>query len=194
MQTATWRQIVGRRSDVSAADLLKGLGAGLVGGLVGTVAMTQFQTWATKAGQWLSRTELGKASSGNGHQSQQEESEAYEPATAKTATAISTTVFRRQLTARQKEIAGTAVHYGFGTTMGGVYGAVSEVFPAATTCSGTLFGSTLWLLADEVAIPALRLGSSPLKTPASVHLYALASHLVYGLTTDVVRRAVRARL
>ena len=45
--------------------------------------------------------------------------------------------------------------------------------------------------ADEVAVPALGFGPPPLETPASTHASALASHAVYGLTTDLVRRALR---
>jgi hypothetical protein len=41
-----------------------------------------------------------------------------------------------------------------------------------------------------VAVPALGLSKKPTESPAAVHAYALASHAVYGLTTDLVRRAV----
>jgi len=56
---------------------------------------------------------------------------------------------------------------------------------------GAPFGTALWLGADEVAVPAFHLAGPPWKTPASVHARALAAHLVYGLTTEGVRRLVR---
>ena len=46
-------------------------------------------------------------------------------------------------------------------------------------------------LADEVTVPLLGLSKSPTQYSISKHAYALASHCVYGLTIEVVRRAVR---
>ena len=40
----------------------------------------------------------------------------------------------------------------------------------------------------------LGLSKPPTEVPVSKHVYALASHFVYGLTTDLVRRAVRSAL
>jgi hypothetical protein len=57
---------------------------------------------------------------------------------------------------------------------------------------GSLFGSVLFLGADELAVPALGL-SEAAESPSS-HLYGWASHLVYGLTTELVRRQVRQRI
>jgi putative membrane protein len=49
----------------------------------------------------------------------------------------------------------------------------------------------VWLGADEIGVPALGLSGPPTQYPLSVHLYALASHLVYGFTTELVRRTLR---
>ncbi len=56
------------------------------------------------------------------------------------------------------------------------------------------FGAALWLGADEVAVPLFGLSGPPFAYPASTHASALAAHLVYGATADLVRRAVRAAL
>jgi uncharacterized membrane protein YagU involved in acid resistance len=52
----------------------------------------------------------------------------------------------------------------------------------------------VWLLADELAVPAAGLSKSPKEFPLTTHIYALASHLVYGWITETVRRAVRRAL
>jgi hypothetical protein len=115
----------------------------------------------------------------------------HEPATVATAEAVSETVFHHELSHREKEIAGPAVHFGFGALMGGVYGALAEVSPPVTTGAGTGFAASLWLLADEIAIPALGLGKPPQKTRPKTHVQALSAHLVYGATVEVVRRLLR---
>jgi hypothetical protein len=43
-------------------------------------------------------------------------------------------------------------------------------------------------------LPALGLSKPTTEYPLSTHAYALASHLVYGLTTEIVRGAVRGAL
>ena len=64
--------------------------------------------------------------------------------------------------------------------------------PAVQSCFGTLFGSALWLAADEIAVPAFGLAKPPREHPASTHITSWASHLVYGLTAELVRRGLHA--
>ena len=73
----------------------------------------------------------------------------------------------------------------------GVYGAAAEVFPEVTAGAGLPYGAVVWLGADEGVVPLLGLSKAPNEYPVSTHAYALASHLVYGLTTEIVRRGVR---
>jgi hypothetical protein len=181
-----------RKPAIRGEDVLKGMGAGLIGGLVGTVVMTQFQTLVGKLIEQVQGSGGEEASGGNGWREEAEQEQEAESATAKTATAVSTRVFRHELRGQEKAVAGSTVHYGFGTTMGGIYGALAEADPRVTACAGTAFGSVLWLLADEVAVPAMRLSGPPTKMPVSSHVNALAAHLVYGFTTEMVRRAVRS--
>jgi hypothetical protein len=93
----------------------------------------------------------------------------------------------------EKKVAGPAVHYAFGSTMGALYGIAAELTPRSSAAWGLPFGAALWFGADEVAIPALGL-SGESQPKISTHASALAAHLVYGLTTDSVRRVVRKAL
>ncbi len=158
-------------------SIWKGVAAGLAGGLVGTWVMTQFQGQLSK---------LSPAPEGNG--------DSGDDATMKTAAALSKSVTGHRLTKKEKAAAGPVVHYAFGSLMGAAYGVVAEGVPQAADGWGLPFGTVLWIGADEVAVPMLGLAGSPAESPVSVHASALASHLVYGLTTDFVRRAVRAAL
>jgi putative membrane protein len=74
------------------------------------------------------------------------------------------------------------------------YGALAELSPTVAAGAGVPFGAALWLAADELAVPALGLSKPLPEYPPSVHANALAAHLVYSLTTDLVRRAVRRAL
>ncbi len=71
---------------------------------------------------------------------------------------------------------------------------MSELVPGVTAGAGLPFGAFIWLTADEGIVPALGLSKLPTEYPLSTHVYSLASHLVYGMTAEIVRRAVRKRL
>ncbi len=107
------------------------------------------------------------------------------------ANAISEGVFDRKLSREEKHVAGAVAHYAFGITTGAWYGAAAEYVPGVTVGAGLPFGAFVWLSADEGVVPALGLSKSPREYPLSIHAYALASHLVYGVATEVVRNAIR---
>jgi putative membrane protein len=83
------------------------------------------------------------------------------------------------------------VHYIFGVASGGFYGALAEVTPQVTTAAGVPFGAVFWLIADQISVPLFGLKEEPSEFPPSTHAYSLASHLVYGVTAELSRRALR---
>jgi putative membrane protein len=166
------------------ANILKGMLAGAVGGLVASWTMNEFQkAWAAAEKQITG----GKRAQQGGQQN----GEDAEDATMKTADRISELVQGRHLTREEKKKAGPVVHYAFGALMGAVYGASVEVNPAAKVLAGIPFGAILFAAADEVALPVLGLSDKPAAYRLSTHLDGLVSHVVYGVTTETVRRMVR---
>lgn len=163
----------------------RGFMAGLTAGLVAAWMMNEFQTVSSKISQQLrSEKESDKKESdrqGGG-----------EDATMKAADRLARGILGRDLSRQEKQQAGPLVHYGFGATMGGVYGLLSEYFPRARAGFGLLFGAALFAVADEMMVPALGLSKNPTEFPLSTHADALASHFVYGVTTEAVRRGIRA--
>jgi putative membrane protein len=166
------------------ANILKGMLAGAVGGLVASWTMNEFQKVWSAAEKQISG---GK----QGQDENRQNGEDAEDATMKTADRIFQALQGRHLTKDEKKKAGPVVHYAFGAIMGAVYGASVEVNPAANAMAGIPFGAILFAAADEVALPALGLSDKPAAYPLSTHLYGLVSHAVYGATTETVRRLVR---
>jgi hypothetical protein len=91
----------------------------------------------------------------------------------------------RPLSHEQKKKLGPVVHYSFCTLQSGVYGAVAEWSEGHGFIAGLTFGAALFVAADEVVVPALSLSPKPMESSISSHLYGLAAHLVYGVTTEV---------
>lgn len=187
------------RRNSHQGNVLKGLVAGIIGGLVASWTMDQFQALSSKLSE-ADKGGQGKQDSSQhsdqkgGQQKQEQSGEKQEPATVKAAEAISKNVFDHQLTKSEKDPAGNAVHYATGAVTGAIYGIAAELMPVAAAGAGLPFGAMVWLIVDEAAVPALGLSKSPREYPLSTHASALASHFVYGLTTDIVRRAVRRAL
>lgn len=98
----------------------------------------------------------------------------------------------QDLSADQKQRAGTFVHYAFGTVVGAAYGVAAEYSKLPRAGAGSAFGAALWLLSDEIAVPVLHLAKPPREYSVEVHASALAAHLVYGVTTELLRRGLRA--
>ncbi len=176
-------------------DVIKGTVAGLVGGLVASWTMNQFQAAWTKATEGFQKPHgaqsLQPSDTPDSGRSSEQNKENQDDATVKAAKAISEGVFGHELKESEKKPAGAAVHYAFGTATGGLYGAAAEIAPQVTTGLGLPFGAAFWMVADEGAVPLLGLSKGPTEYPVSTHVYALTSHLVYGLTAEVTRRAVR---
>ncbi len=188
-------------------DVWKGFAAGLIGGLVASWTMNRFQDVWTKVAKGIESRSENQVYNGSGEYAEdlektsvtQELEFASEPevpddTTIRAASAISEGIFDHKLTPGEKKIAGTAVHYLLGTGVGGLYGAAAELAPNVTTGGGLPFGAVFWLVVDEGAVPLLGLSEGPMAYPVSIHGYALSSHFVYGLTAEMVRRAVRGAL
>ena len=164
----------------SEPDLFKGLVAGVAGGLLASLAMEQFQALWTKISEKVQEAQGDKPRKSRA-----------KPTTVKTADAISKRVLGYKVPKNKQKLAGEAVHYAMGTTSAAIYGTLAEFAPVVTAGEGLAFGATVWLVADEASLPALGLSKSPMKVPLSTHVYALASHLVYGAVAEAVRRAAR---
>ena len=163
------------------AKLWKGALAGAAAGLAASWTMNQFQAGWSKIQQKTS----GERPQGEGED---------EDATMRAANLVAEKTLHRELSRDEKKKAAPYFHYGFGTLMGVLYGIITEEFPSAKAGFGTAFATGLFLVADEGAVTALKLGGSPKEVPLSSHIEALASHLVYGLSTESVRRGVRSAL
>jgi hypothetical protein len=92
-------------------------------------------------------------------------------------------------------LGGKVVHYLYGTAWGAAFAVAArsrgERAPVAT---GLAFGVVLWVVSDELLVPLFRLSRPPAAYPATSHAKGLASHLVYGVATDVAWRLARAPL
>jgi putative membrane protein len=161
-------------------DIWRGALAGAIGGLAGSGIMT--------LGEMLFSPAQHNGSSGSPQNIK--EGEEKEP-TAKVAAAITEKALHSAPGPTGEKIGGTLVHFAFGSGVGAVYGAISELTPKTGFWVGAPFGAALWVAADLGALPVIGLSKPPVHIPISKHAQMLGMHLAYGFTTDTVRRYVR---
>lgn len=152
--------------------VLRGVVAGAIAGIVASFAMDRFQATVTAL------------------TSSDDDEQQYEPATEKAADAIAEQVAGRAMADEDKPLAGQVIHYALGAGLGIAYGIAAEFRPSLSAGYGTGFGVVTATVLDEAAVPAVGLGSAPWRTDLSTNLYSYASHLVFGVTSELVRRQV----
>ena len=153
----------------SERSLLKGMVAGLIGGVVaaGAKSVVEKMYKRRKDGEPEPLTALAiRISGGAGH----------------------------ELTEGEKEVALQTIHLGFGAVAGAAYGGVVEYFPSAAAKDGAAFGMALTSLKQGTALPGMRLFTGPREQPWFEQKSEMVTYVVYGLITETVRRFVRKRL
>ena len=157
----------------SKPNLWRGLLAGAIAGLAGSFVMSQFHSMFPKV---------------ESSQKQEEDS------TVKTASAVSERIFHHQLTPHEKQLAGPAVHYAFGSSVAAAYGAAVEAEPFLRIGKGLPFGVAVWLGAHVITVPALGLSPSVTASPPRQEAIEFGAHLLYGATVEAIRRFIRTRM
>jgi putative membrane protein len=97
----------------------------------------------------------------------------------------------REMSYPQEPVAADAIHWSFGGLAGATYGVLVELSPATAAWRGAAFGLAVNRLTHEGALPLVGL-SAPVERPTPQQRYSdRATHVVYGVVTELVRRAVR---
>jgi|ERR1035437_559731 uncharacterized membrane protein YagU involved in acid resistance len=178
------------RADENKTHLVSGIVAGAIGGLVASWVMNVFMADAGPKIQQVVERIDGQPQDQSA--SKEENEEPKEDATMKAADAVVSTVTGGQhLSFEGRQKGGPIVHYAFGGIMGGLYGVLAEYAPSTRAGFGTAFAGALFAGADLMAVPALHLSSSTGEQPVSSLATPFAAHIVYGVTTECVRRLVR---
>lgn len=98
------------------------------------------------------------------------------------------------LDADTRHIAGESIHWGFGAAAGAFYGVLAEFYPAVTAKEGAAFGLTLMSLTHEGVLPAMQLDAPPEDQTGREQTSEAATHLLYGVVAERVRKIVREML
>ena len=169
-------------------SLWKGAVAGLAGGLVGTWVKSKVEPVLQEIGETLYPPMLGErdllGADIEGHPERMPPAEIARDV----AGAFDVTLNRDETLTAQG-----GIHWAFGTSAGVAYGVLAEVTDAEVGL-GMPAAAALFAGTHASTLPALGLQASPAKMPTAWWIWEFGSHLVYGVTVDVVRRGVRRAL
>jgi uncharacterized membrane protein len=156
----------------TAVDLAEGAASGALAGLAGAAVMEIFQTYSAA----LFRPSGSRP-----------------PATEQAAQRAARMSANARLRRADRHAGGTAVHYVTGALTGAAYGAFAEAQPGVTRWRGLAFGLACATLIDQIAVPLAGFARPAWRYTLRTHLYAYASHAVFGVVTEAVRKALRSR-
>lgn len=114
--------------------------------------------------------------------------------TMSTASAVARKVLKRPLPEAEKERGAVAVHYAIGGAMGAGYAVMREYVPEVGAGAGAVFGAAMFVLAQEIGTPLLGLSKPLRQYSLAMQANSMGEHVVWGLTTEAVRRALRRLL
>ena len=147
---------------VDERSLAKGIIAGLIGGLAGTLA----KTFAERMFPPHTHDEPERPE------------------------VLAGQVAGDSLAPAEESVAAEGIQWSFGAAAGAVYGALAEYYPAATAKEGVSFGLALETLTHETA-PALGFSAGTEGQTVRERASEMTSDVVYGITTEMVRKFVR---
>lgn len=82
----------------------------------------------------------------------------------------------------QVEAATLVSHFGYGTAMGLLYGALEKKIPILSPVKGILFGLLVWAASYLGLLPLIGMSESGQREPGKRNLMMIAAHVVWGVT------------
>ena len=144
------------------------VGKGLVAGAIGTGAMTAYQMAVAKARDSGSSTvpaEVGKR--------------------------VVRGVFQRRVSEERTDQINQAMHWGYGTSWGALYGIAEASVDRSPVRHGLVLGALVWG-ASLIELPAMKLAPPVWEYPPAELALDVSFHLVYGISVAIAFRALRA--
>ncbi len=92
----------------------------------------------------------------------------------------------KELTSEERMGFEIALNVGLSMGVGAVYALLRHRIPGANLGHGLIFGTTFWLLVDEVGNTVLGLTPPATEFPWQTHMRGLAGHMVFGMVAETV--------
>jgi putative membrane protein len=86
------------------------------------------------------------------------------------------------------------VNVPLGATVGAIYGYGKRDKEEINLIEGVILGATTWASTHETSLPIMGLEKSPNEIPVKTQVHELVAHVIFGVTTEIVRGYVNDSL
>ncbi len=103
---------------------------------------------------------------------------------------LSTRLTGTPISLQHNELAEQLINFPFGVSLGTAYGYGKRNRENFRITDGMIFGVTTWVSTHETSLPILGLEAKPTNIPIKKQANELFAHLLFGITTELVRSFV----
>lgn len=153
-----------------ASSTSRGLIAGILGGLAGTAVKSIVE-------QFLPVRKVEQRTAQN-----------------KIVDELSTKILGSPISRDNEALVEQLVSFPFGASLGAAYGYGKKDKDEFKLTDGAILGATTWFSTHETSFPLLGLESKPTNIPIKMQANELFAHVLFGITTELVRSFVNERL
>lgn len=107
---------------------------------------------------------------------------------------LSTKLTGTPIQEKNEAIAEQLVNFPLGGSVGAAYGYGKREREEVNILDGVVLGASTWASTHESTLPLIGLEKSPEDIPVKTQLHELFAHILFGVTTEVVRSFISDRL
>ncbi|MBZ9729864.1 DUF1440 domain-containing protein [Salegentibacter sp. JZCK2] len=107
---------------------------------------------------------------------------------------LSTKITGSPISVDNEELAEQLVNFPIGASVGAAYGFGKKDNDELNIKDGIILGGSTWITTHETSLPMMGLEPKPTDVPIRMQMNELFAHVLFGITTEVVRSTVLKRL
>ena len=107
---------------------------------------------------------------------------------------LSTKITGTPISVQNEELAEQLVNFPVGASAGAAYGYGKKDKDELNLAQGIIMGTSTWISTHQTSLPILGLKDKPTDVPIKMQANELIAHVLFGITTELVRNKVNQRL
>ena len=107
---------------------------------------------------------------------------------------LSTKITGTPISVQNEELAEQLVNFPVGASVGAAYGYGKKDKDQLNIAEGIIMGTSTWVSTHQTSLPLLGLKDKPTDVPIKMQANEFIAHLLFGITTELVRNKVNQSL
>ena len=107
---------------------------------------------------------------------------------------LSTKITGTPISVQNQELAEQLVNFPVGASVGAAYGYGKKDNDDLNLTEGMIMGTSTWISTHQTSLPILGLKDKPTDVPIKMQANELIAHVLFGITTELVRNKVNQSL